>query len=474
MSVITQAPPSAARTGFSSIGQATLLIAAALTTVDAFIVNVALPSVQQTFHISESTSQFVVSFYGLTYAVLLVLGGKFGDKYGRRRVIQFGIIGFTITSFICGIAPSAGILIGARVLQGAAAALLLPQVLSTIQTALEEPAKTRAVSYYGAIGGLSAAVGQLLGGLFVWADLAGLGWRPIFLVNVPLGILAWVGTRRWVPETKAEQARGADLGGTLLFGIAVLALLVPLSLGRQNHWPLWCWALIVGSVVAGGLLWRYERKVEGAGAAPLISPSLLRGATMRRGLLVLGSGFLAFGGFIFVFALALQSGNGMTALESGLSMAPMALGQFLAALRAPKLIGKLGVRTLQLGGVVQVAGLICLIVPALLWWPHVQFFELMVGMFLIGVGNGLFVPTVYRTVLSSIPPNQIGVGSGIVTTTQQTTLALGVALLGAVYVGVSGDSHMDLGFVAVSAVFLAVAAMFALFGKFMQSDKSTE
>lgn len=193
------------RSAFSSLGQATLLIAAALTTVDAFIVNVALPSIQDSFGVSASTSQFVVSCYGITYAVLLVLGGRFGDRFGRRRLIQIGIAGFTIASLICGFAPNIEMLVAARVLQGAAAALLLPQVLSTIQAALEEPAKTRAISYYGAIGGLSAAVGQLLGGMFVWANIADLGWRPIFLVNVPLGLLAMIGTRLWVPETKATQ-----------------------------------------------------------------------------------------------------------------------------------------------------------------------------------------------------------------------------------------------------------------------------
>ncbi|MFD8597212.1 MFS transporter [Kitasatospora sp. NPDC059646] len=467
--VTAKAPPAAPATeGFSGFGQATLLVAAALTTVDAFIVNVALPSIQDSFEVSASTSQFVVSCYGITYAVLLVLGGRFGDRYGRRRLIQIGITAFTLASLACGLAPNIGTLIGARVVQGAAAALLLPQVLSTIQAALVEPAKTRAVSHYGAVGGLSAAVGQLLGGLFVWADIAGLGWRPIFLVNVPLGILAVIGTRRWVPETRAQQRQGADLGGTALFGAFVLALLIPLSMGRQSHWPLWCWALLVLAAVAGVVLWRYEKGVEDGGTAPLISPALLRQAVMRRGLLVLGSGFLAFGGFIFVFALALQGGNGMDAFESGLSMAPMALGQFLAAVRAPKLIGRIGVRTLQAGGAAQVLGLVCLIVPALLWWPHLHFYHLIAGMFLIGVGNGLFVPTVYRTVLSSIPPERIGVGSGIVTTTQQTTLALGVALLGAVFAGVGAAGGARAGFVAVAAVFLAIAALFTLFGNHLQ------
>jgi MFS family permease len=470
--VDTKAPPTVTGPGFGTIGQVTLQAAAALTTIDAFIVNVALPSIQQTFHVSASTSQFVVSFYGIIYAVLLVSAGRLGDRYGRRRVIQLGIAGFTIASLACGLAPNIETLIAARIVQGAAAAFLLPQVLSTIQATLTDPIKTRAISYYGAIGGLSIAVGQLLGGVFVWADIAGLGWRPIFLVNVPVGILAMIGIRFWVPETRATPPPRPDLGGTALFGTAVLALLIPLSLGRQTHWPLWSWALIGLAVAAGAVLWQYERRVERAGAAPLIAPSLFRLSAVRRGLLILAGGFLAFGGFIFVFSLALQVGNGMSAWESGLSMAPMAAGQLLAAMRATKLIGRIGVQTLRLGGLIHVCGLLCLIVPALLWWPHLRFFELMIGMFLIGVGNGFYVPTVFRAVLSAIPPEQTGVGSGIVSTTQRTTVALGVAVLSAVFVGVSGQHDMRLGFIVVCAVFLAVAAMYALFGGLLQADRA--
>lgn len=472
-SVDTKTPPAVARSEFSSFGQATVLMAAALTMIDAFIVNVALPSIQRTYGVAASTSQFVVSSYGIVYAVLLVVGGRFGDRYGRRRVMQVGIVGFTVASLACGVAPNIEILIAGRIMQGVAAALLLPQVLSTIQASLVEPARTRAVSYYGAIGGLSIAVGQLLGGLFVWTDVAGLGWRPIFLVNVPLGILAVIGVRLWVPETRAGRPQRADLGGTALFGVAALALMIPLSIGQQIDWPLWSWALMILAIVVGAVLWRYELRVENAGAAPLIAPSLLRLVVVRRGLLVQASGFVAFGGFMFVFSLAMQDGTGMSAWESGLSMAPMAVGQVLAAMLAPKLIRRYGVRTLRISGVVYVCGLLCVIVPALLWWSHLRFFDLLLGTFLVGAGNGLFVPIVYRTVLSAIPPDQVGAGSGIVTTTQRATLVLGVAMLGAVFVGVSGQSDMRLGFVVVSGIFLAVGAMYALFGGLLQADGST-
>jgi MFS family permease len=412
-----------------------------------------------------------VSGYGIVYAVLLVFGGRLGDRYGRRVTAQAGVVGFTFASLVCGLAPDIETLVAARVAQGMAAALVLPQVLSIIQSSLAEPARTRAISSYGAIGGLSIAVGQLLGGLFVWTDLAGLGWRPIFLVNVPLGVLAVIGTRLWVPETRASRPAKADLGGTLLFGIAALALMIALGIGQQAGWPLWIWALVVLAGVATCVLWRHEQRVEQAGSVPLIAPSLLGIPAVRRGLLVQASGFTAFGGFMFVFSLAMQDGAGMSAGESGLALAPMAVGQMLAAARAPKLIARHGTRVLRISGIVYVCGLFCVIASTVLSWPHPRFYELACGTLVIGAGNGLFVPIVFRTVLAAVPGDQAGVGSGIVTTTQRTTLAVGVALLGAVYVSVSEEGGARLGFVVVSAVFLAAGTVYALFGGLLEEGK---
>lgn len=290
---------------FPPAGRAAILLAAVLTSIDSFIVNVSLPSIQSSLGADTVESQFVISGYSIVYALLLVFSGRSGDRYGRRRVLVFGTLGFTAASLFCGVAASMEILIAARVVQGAFAALLLPQVMSTIQAALKEPAKTRLLSYYAAIGGLSAAVGRLLGGVIVWADLGGLGWRLIFLINLPLGVVAALGIRAWVPETRADDPDSTDIGGTLLFGAAILGLLIPLSVGRQTGWPAWAWALCVGSAAAFAALRLYESRIEASGRAPLIPPSLLAISTMRRGLLVLGSGFLVFGGYLFAFALAM-------------------------------------------------------------------------------------------------------------------------------------------------------------------------
>lgn len=462
--VVSKAPPREAQSTMGTLGLTIVLVTAALTMIDAAIVNVALPSIQATLHTDASVSQFVVSGYVIAYAILLVLGGKLGDRYGRRRLLQIGVLAFTLTSLACGLAPSIEFLIVARALQGASAAFLLPQALSTIQTSLAESAKTRAIGLYGAIGGLSAAAGQLLGGVLVWADIAGLDWRPIFLVNVPLGILALIGAQTHVPDTKAAGGQSMDLGGTVLLGVAVLALLIPLSVGRQAHWALWCWLLIAVAVVTGVALWRYERRLEQQGRTPLIPPSLVRMRPVNRGLLILGGGFLVFSGFSFAVPLALQDGNGMTAVESGLSVAPLAVGAFLGSLRAPKLMAKVGMRTVQVGAVVQIAGLALLIAAARLWWPHIRFYELVVAMFLVGVGNGLFIPPVFRTILSSLPPDQAGAGSGIMSTTQQTSVAVGTAVLGQVFITFAAGGDMNLGFVAVTATYLVVGVLICLFG----------
>jgi len=371
---------------FPPAGQAAILLAAILTSIDSFIVNVSLPSIQSSLGTDTVESQFVISGYSIVYALLLVFSGRSGDRYGRRRLLVLGTVGFTAASLLCGVAASMEMLIVSRALQGAFAALLLPHVMSTIQAALKEPAKTRLLSYYAAIGGLSAAVGQLLGGVIVWADLGGLGWRLIFLINLPLGVVAALGIRAWVPETRADDPDSTDIGGTLIFGAAILGMLIPLSVGRQAGWPAWAWALCAGSAAA---LRFYESRIEASGRAPLAPPSLLAISTMRRGLLVLGSGFLVFGGYLFAFALAMQEGNSMSALESGMSMAPMALGQFLSAMRAPQIIKRYGIRSIQIGGLAQAMSIAAIMLPVALYWPYLKFYHVAAGMFLIGVGNGL-------------------------------------------------------------------------------------
>ena len=179
---------------------------------------------------------------------------------------------------------------------------------------------------------------------------------------------------------------------------------------------------------------------------------------------MLGSGFLVFGGYLFAFALAMQEGNSMSALESGMSMAPMALGQFLSAMRAPQIIKRYGIRSIQIGGLAQATGIAAVMLPVILFWPYSEFYHVAAGMFLIGIGNGLYVPSTYRTILSTIPDHKIGLGSGLITTVQQSALAVGVAALGAVFMGISASVSMGTGFLGVGTIFLAVALSYTVLG----------
>src|SRR6185437_10646479 len=279
-------------------GLVTVLIGAFLPMTDLFIVNVALPTIDRDLHASAGMLQLVVAGYALGYALLLVVGGRLGDAVGRKRLFLIGMAAFTVTSLACGIAPGIGVLVAARVLQGAASAMMLPQVLSTIQATTSGQARARALGCYGATGGIASVTGQLLGGLLVSADIGGLGWRPIFLVNVPIGLAGLAMTVRLVPDTRSEDPAPVDVRGTLLLGVATLSLLIPLTEGRSLGWPAWTFVLLIVAPVAAVAFVRAEQSLEERGGVPLVPISLLRLPSMRRGLLLAVPFFTGFGGFM--------------------------------------------------------------------------------------------------------------------------------------------------------------------------------
>src|SRR5215472_11274147 len=225
-------------------GLTVVLVGVLLPMLDFFIVNVALPTIDRDLHASQPLLELVVSGYATAYALLLVLGGRLGDSVGRKRLFMFGMAAFTLTSLACGLAPSAGFLVAGRVAQGASAAMMVPQVLATIQAATTGEGRAKALGRYGATGGLAAVLGQVLGGLLVSANIDGLGWRPIFLVNVPIGLAGLILARRYVPDTKHGNAAPIDGPGTIVLGLTVVALLIPLTEGRSLGWPAWTIALL--------------------------------------------------------------------------------------------------------------------------------------------------------------------------------------------------------------------------------------
>ncbi|WP_436843204.1 MFS transporter [Streptomyces narbonensis] len=419
------------------LGLFTVLLGAALPLIDFFIVNVALPSIGRDLAAGPSLLELIVAGYGLSYAVLLVLGGRLGDLFGRRRLFLAGMTAFGLTSLACGLAPEAWTLVAARVAQGAAAALMLPQVLATIHASTTGPRRAKALSLYGATAGLSMVAGQILGGVLVAADLAGSGWRSVFLVNVPVAVAGLLLALRTVPETRSDRPAPVDVRGTLLLAVALLTLLAPLTEGRTAGWPLWTWVSLAVFPFAAAAFWRVERRAEARGDTPLVPPSLLGLVPLRRGLLLVLPLSGGFGGFMFVIAVALQQGLGLGAVASGLALVPMAVAFFGASLAGPRLVRRWGTRVVPAGALLQALGLGLLALTAWRSWPDLSVGSLLPGMALAGLGQGLQLPVLFRVVLSEVPAERAGVGSGVLVTAQQTALTLGVATLGTLFLSLS-------------------------------------
>ncbi|MEU3777025.1 MFS transporter [Streptomyces sp. NPDC032472] len=441
------------------LGLFTVLLGAALPLIDFFIVNVALPAIDHDLAAGPAVLELIVGGYGVTYAVLLVLGGRLGDTAGRRRLFLAGMAAFGLTSLACGLAPTAWTLVAARVAQGGAAALMLPQVLATIQATTQGARRARAMSLYGATGGLSMVAGQVLGGVLVAADVAGLGWRSVFLVNVPVAVLGLVLAVRCVPETRSDRPASVDVPGTLLLALSLVSLLLPLTEGRATGWPLWTWLLLGVFPCAAAGFFVVERRADRLGRTPLVPPSLLRLPSLRRGLVMTVPFSIGFSGFMFVVAVVLQQGLRMGPVAAGLALAPMAVAFFGASLAGPRLTGRFGSRVVTAGGVLQAVGIGTLLLTLRYGWPHLGLAELAPGVAVAGLGQGLQLPVLMRLMLSDVPADRAGVGSGVVTTTQQSALALGVATLGSLFLALTASTGFR---DAATATLLAQLALIAL------------
>ncbi|WP_438828495.1 MFS transporter [Streptomyces hesseae] len=426
----------------SPLGLTTVLLGAALPFLDFFIVNVALPTIDHDLDAGPALLEMVVGGYGVAYAVLLVLGGRLGDMVGRRRLFLWGTAAFGVTSVACGLAPDAWTLVAARIAQGAAAALMLPQVLATIQATTQGAERTRALSLYSGTAGVVSAVGQVLGGVLVSVDLLGTGWRSIFLINAPIAAVTLLLAVRSVPETRSDNPTRVDGRGTLLLSLTLVSLLVPLTEGRSTGWPLWSWLLLATFPIAAVAFVLVERREERAGRTPLVPPSLLRVPSVRDGLAVIVPFSIGWGGFMFVLAVALQEGLRLGPMAAGAALVPMCATFLIGSLAGPRLASRFGRRLVTAGALVQGLGLIT--VGATFWfgWDGLGALGLAPGLAIQGLGQGLLMPITMRLVLSEVPVAQAGVGGGVLVTTQQAFMALGVATLGSLFLSLAPGAGM--------------------------------
>ncbi|MFE6891781.1 MFS transporter [Streptomyces sp. NPDC057694] len=463
MTTTSPAPPvvtaPAPGPSLSGAGLLTVLLGAALPLIDFFIVNVALPTIDHDLHASEPVLELVVAGYGIAYAVLLVLGGRIGDAVGRRRLFIGGMAAFGLTSLACGLAPSAGTLVAARIAQGAASAAMLPQVLATIQATTTGQRRAKAMSLYGATAGLSMVAGQVLGGVLVSADLFGTGWRSVFLVNVPVAVVALILAVRTVPETRSARPEPLDGPGTVLLTLALLSLLVPLTEGQASGWPLWTWLSLAAFPLLAYLFYAVEARADRAGRTPLIPPSLLRLTSLRRGLVMMVPFSIGFSGFMFVIAVALQQGERVAATTAGLALAPMAGAFFVTSLLGPRLVARWGTRVVTAGGLLQGLGIGLIALAAWRTWPDLGIVQLLPGAVVAGIGQALQLPVLFRIILSEVPATRAGVGGGVMTTTQQASLALGVATLGTLFLSLAPHVGMRDALVTTLVVQLVAIAV---------------
>ncbi len=294
--------------------------------LDVSIVNVAAPTIRTDLHASGAGLQFVIAGYTIAYAVLLITGARLGERYGYSRLFQTGLAVFTLSSLVCGVAPTTGALIGFRLLQGVGSALMVPQVMSLVQRTFTGAARVRALGVYTAVLAGGGVVGQVLGGALVSADLFGSGWRPVFLVNVPIGVALLIAGRRLLPAIPGNRERSLDLVGLVVLAVAIGLLVVPLVLGHELGWPVWGWVMLAGGAAALAVFVVVERRVTARGGSPLISGRVLAAPGLRPAAGAIFMALTGFAGFLFVFALHLQAGLGDSALRAGLVFVPMAVG----------------------------------------------------------------------------------------------------------------------------------------------------
>lgn len=421
-----------------------LLTGQMLPMIDTSITNVALDAITHSLNATATELELIVALYGVAFAVCLALGSKLGDNFGRRCLFMWGVASFGLASLLCGMAGNIEQLLAARIVQGAGAALIVPQILATLHVTLKGTAHAKAISLFGGIGGIAFIVGQMGGGWLVSADIAGLGWRNAFFINVPICLVVLGLSRHFVPETRRETPSRIDWTGTVLLAIILCCLLFPMALGPQWHWSWPLKVMLLAIIPLGWLTALNARKKERENAHPLIPPRLLQLRSVRFGILIAMLFFSVWSGFMFCMALTMQTGLGMAPWQSGNSFIALGVTYFISAWFAPRLIARYSTSTILLTGLaIQIAGLLALIATFRVWGMENTALTLAPATGLVGYGQALIVNSFYRIGMRDIQPDDAGAASAILSTLQQAALGLGPAIFGAILLHALQNHHGD-------------------------------
>jgi EmrB/QacA subfamily drug resistance transporter len=425
-----------------------VLIAMFMAGFDIWAVNVAAPSLQRDLHVSDAALQLVVGGYAFMYATGMVTGGRLGDLFGYRRLFFIGVLSFVVASLLCGLSQSPTELVVARLVQGLTGAVMVPQVLALITAAFPPRERSRALSWYGATMGLGFVSGQILGGGLIQSNVFGLGWRAIFLVNVPVGVAAVAIAALVVPHARGQRRPRLDPLGAVGISASLALALVPLTLGRDEGWPAWTWASMAAALPALALTLAWERRLTRGGGEPLLDLSLFRDRAFSAGLVLNFAVIFFFGSFMFVLTLLLQSGLGQSPLHAGLDNLPLALTFMACCLLGPLVNARMGARSITLGTSISGVGAVIFALLGLHLGGHLTGWDTAIATVFIGVGQGLTVPSLMSGVLAHVHPERAGAAAGVLTTTQQFAIASGVAIIGAVFYGALGSSPTRPAYVA--------------------------
>lgn len=441
----------------------TLLVALVLEIVDLTIVNTALPSIERNLGAAGTQSQWIVAGYSLSFATLLILGGRLGDIFGGRTMFLLGVAGFTTASGLCGLAHSTEQLVAARFLQGATGAIMGPQVMTMIQILYDPVERIGRMAWFGVIGGLSAIAGPILGGLLIALNPLGLSWRAVFLINIPIGIAALVAGTLLLPRTARYAERRIDWIGTASFGAALAAFLIPLMEGGDRNWSAGSLGWFVVAAMLAVLGWRGLKVRALRGRPAIIHPQLFRNDTFRISILISLAFSAANTGFLFIFAYGLQRGLGYSALGTGLMHMPFSIGvMFGMAFLGRRYLAHYGKWVLFIGSLVMASG--C--GATLLWMASGKLSFIVVAPFLVvaGAGMGMVSGPLGSVAVSRVERQQAGSASGMLKTVQQMGGALGVAIGGSAYFIFEGAYRGagELGALVLVEIAMGVVATLAL------------
>lgn len=435
-----------------------LLSAMFMAIFDYFVVNVAAPSLEHDLHATEAGIELVVGGYGFAYASGLITGGRLGDLHGHRRLFLIGMSTFTVASLLCGLATSPELLVTARILQGATAAAMVPQVLALINLMFPLHERARAMAAFGGVIGVGAVAGQVLGGVLLDVNLFGWGWRTIFFINVPVGLAAAALAARWLPGHDRRRDTKLDPVGAIGISAALALVLVPITLGRPEGWPLWTWISLAAAIPVGAGVLNYESRLARRGGAPVLNVDLLRERAFAAGLTIAGGYLTFFAGYLLCMTLLVQDGLGLSPLRAGLSFAPLGAAFAISSWFARRF----GRRVVSIGAATSLTGLLLTAGTLAVRGDHISVAWLIPGMVIVGFGNGLAIPSIVGAVLLRIPGPQAGQAAGILTTAQQFGNAAGATVLGTVFFSVLGSTPSLHTYVTAMTVSASICAGLAV------------